>query len=239
MPVRAISRVRGMGLAVRVRTSTPSAMALMDSLWVTPKRCSSSTTSSPRCLKVDVVAEQPVGAHHHVDGAVGQAGEHLGGLGVGEEPAEQLHPDRERRVAVGEGLAVLAGQQGGGHEHGGLVAVLDRLERGPDGHLGLAEADVAADQPVHGPGPLHVRLDLLDGPELVGGLDEGEGRLELGLPRGVGAEGVAGHLEPAPVEGDQLLGDLVDRGPRLGPGLLPLRAAQPVDGRASRRRRRA
>ncbi len=32
IPVSAISRVRGIGLAVRVRTSTPSAMALMDSL---------------------------------------------------------------------------------------------------------------------------------------------------------------------------------------------------------------
>ncbi len=52
IPVRAISRVRGMGLAVRVSTSTPSAMALIDSLWVTPKRCSSSTTSSPSFLKV-------------------------------------------------------------------------------------------------------------------------------------------------------------------------------------------
>ena len=61
--------------------------------------------------------------------------------------------------------------------------VLDRLEHGPDGHLGLAEPDVATDQPVHGQGPLHVRLHLLDGPQLVGRLDEGERRLELGLPR--------------------------------------------------------
>ena len=51
MPVRAISRVRGMGLAVRVRTSTPSDMALIVSLWETPKRCSSSTTSRPSFLK--------------------------------------------------------------------------------------------------------------------------------------------------------------------------------------------
>ena len=51
MPVRAISRVRGIGLAVRVSTSTPSAMALMASLWLTPKRCSSSTTRRPSFLK--------------------------------------------------------------------------------------------------------------------------------------------------------------------------------------------
>ena len=52
MPVRAISSVRGIGLAVRVSTSTPSASALIDSLWLTPNRCSSSTTSSPSFLNV-------------------------------------------------------------------------------------------------------------------------------------------------------------------------------------------
>ena len=124
---------------------------------------------------------------------------------------------------------MLAGQQRGGHQHRRLVAVLDRLEHRPDRHLGLAEAHVAADQPVHGQGPLHVRLDLLDGPQLVGGLDEGEGRLELGLPRGVGSEGVAGDLQSPAVQGHQLLGDLVHRGPGLGPGLLPLRATQSAD----------
>ena len=106
---------------------------------------------------------------------------------------QHLDPDREGRVAVGEGLGVLAGQQGGGHQHGRLVAVLHGLEHGPDGHLGLAEPHVAADQAVHRLGPLHVGLHVLDGPELVGGLDEGERRLQLGLPRGVGPEGVAGR----------------------------------------------
>ncbi|EJW97237.1 hypothetical protein EVA_14656 [gut metagenome] len=35
-------------MAVRVRTSTFSLIFLIFSLWVTPKRCSSSTISSPR-----------------------------------------------------------------------------------------------------------------------------------------------------------------------------------------------
>ncbi len=55
MPVSAISSVRGMGLAVRVSTSMPSARALIDSLWPTPNRCSSSTTSSPSFWKDHVV----------------------------------------------------------------------------------------------------------------------------------------------------------------------------------------
>ena len=51
MPVRLISKVRGMGVAVRVTTSTLALIDLMDSLWATPKRCSSSTTNSPRSRK--------------------------------------------------------------------------------------------------------------------------------------------------------------------------------------------
>ena len=43
--------VRGMGVADNVSTSTCRAISLSFSLWVTPKRCSSSTTSSPRSLK--------------------------------------------------------------------------------------------------------------------------------------------------------------------------------------------
>ena len=182
----------------------------------------------PELLEVDVDPEQPVGPDHHIHRSVGQSGQDRLGLGVGQEPAEHLHLHRERRIAVGEGLGVLTGQQRRGHQDGSLKPVLDRLEHGPDGHLGLAEAHVAADQPVHGLGPLHVRFDLLDGTQLIGGLDEREGRLELGLPRGVRAEGVAGDLEPAAVEGDEFLGDLVHRRPGLGAGPLPLRPAQPA-----------
>ncbi len=65
---------------------------------------------------------------------------------------------------------------------------------------------------------------------LVDGLGEGEGVLELALPRRVGREGVAPHVQAQAVELDELLGDLVHRGARLGPGALPLRPAQAVEG---------
>ena len=51
MPVRLSSSVRGIGVAVSVSTSTSVFSALIASLWVTPKRCSSSTTSRPSRLK--------------------------------------------------------------------------------------------------------------------------------------------------------------------------------------------
>ena len=52
MPDMAMFSVRGIGVAESVSTSTPWDSALMCSLWATPKRCSSSTTSSPRFLKL-------------------------------------------------------------------------------------------------------------------------------------------------------------------------------------------
>ena len=46
-----ICKVRGIGVAVRVRTCTSLRISFNRSLWVTPKRCSSSITSRPRFLK--------------------------------------------------------------------------------------------------------------------------------------------------------------------------------------------
>mmetsp|Transcript_4210 Transcript_4210/g.12245 ORF Transcript_4210/g.12245 Transcript_4210/m.12245 type:complete len:355 (+) Transcript_4210:1473-2537(+) len=50
MPARPICSVRGMGVADNVSTSKPSVMPLRRSLCATPKRCSSSMTSSLRLL---------------------------------------------------------------------------------------------------------------------------------------------------------------------------------------------
>ena len=64
--------------------------------------------------------------------------------------------------------------------------------------------------------------------ELVGRLDVREGVLELALPRGVRAEGVAGRRRPGAVEPDQLGRDLADRLLRPPLGLRPVRAPEPV-----------
>ncbi len=166
---------------------------------------------------------------HHVDRTRGQAGHDVARLGRGEKARQHLDPDGVARVALGEGLGVLLGEQRGGDEHRRLLAVLDRLEHGAHRHLGLAEPDVAAHQAVHGDVGLHVGLHLFDGAQLVDGLGEGEGVLELALPRRVGREGVALHVQPQPVQLDELLGDLVHRGARLGPGALPLRPPEAVE----------
>ena len=63
---------------------------------------------------------------------------------------------------------VLFRQNGRRHEHGDLIARIDRLERGPHGDLGLAVAHVAAKQAVHRPRGVHVALDRFKRGQLIG-----------------------------------------------------------------------
>jgi hypothetical protein len=126
-------------------------------------------------------------------------------------------------------VAVLLREDRRRHEHGNLLAVLHRLERGADRHLGLAVAHVAADQPVHGRGGLHVDARVLDGLELVGRLVVRERGLQLFLPHGVGLERMAGQRAARGVGLEQLLGHVLDGLLRAGLGLLPLGAPERVD----------
>ena len=88
--------------------------------------------------------------------------------------------------ALAEGLHVLGGSKVVGTEHGHLLAVLDGLERGPHGDLGLAEADIAANESVHRGGRLHVCFYVGYGLGLVRGFVVEKGVFHFGLPRGVG-----------------------------------------------------
>ena len=58
---------------------------------------------------------------------------------------------------------MLLGEDRRRDEHQDLLAVLGGLEGGAQGDLGLAVADVAADQAVHRVRRLHVVLDVVDG----------------------------------------------------------------------------
>ena len=111
------------------------------------------------------------------------------------------------------------------------MPVLHRLEHRTHCDLGLAEADVSADEPVHRHGLFHVGFHVIDRLQLVRGLRIEEGLLELGLPGCVGRERVAGSGPAAPVQLDELLCYLPDRGAH--PSLLagPLRPAHPVERR--------
>ena len=132
---------------------------------------------------------------------------------------------------------MLLREQRGGHQHGHLLAVLHRLERRPHRDLGLAVADVAADQPVHRDGLLHVPLDLVDRGELVGRLGATGRR-----PPAPAATGCRGRTRaPWTPCGPRTAGSAGrrSRGPPCGPG--PWTSASPsrpsCAASAARRRR--
>ena len=168
MPASAMCRVRGIGVALIVRTSTSVRSCLRNSFWRTPKRCSSSMTTRPEILEPDVVLHQPVRADDDVDAPVCEALNHLPLLGFVAQAREHLDPHRERREPLLKRGEVLEGQDGRRHENGDLPAVVDGLEGGPQRDLGLAESDVADNQPIHRLGRLEVSLDRRDGRCLVG-----------------------------------------------------------------------
>ena len=167
----------------------------------------------PQVPEGNVPGEQAVGPDHHVHRALAEPRHHGLLLLRRAEAGEQLHPERERRKPLGEGPPVLLGQDRRRRQEGDLPAVHGGLERGPEGDLSLAVADVPRDQAIHGTGLLHVGLDLLDGAELMGRLLEAERRLELPLPGRVGAEHVAVQDRARRVEPEQLLGHLAERRP--------------------------
>jgi hypothetical protein len=85
-PVRAMYSVRGIGVAVIVRTSTSVRICLSFSLWVTPKRCSSSMMSKPRSLKFYIALDKAVSADNDIQAAIFKAGDDftlLLGCGIG------------------------------------------------------------------------------------------------------------------------------------------------------------
>ena len=230
-PVSASCSVRGIGVADSVSTWTSALSSFSRSLCLTPKCCSSSTISRPRSRNSIALAEQRMRADDDVDRAVRDPGLDRGQL---------LRADQARGLArrltgrpakrVGEGLEVLAREQRRRHDDGHLLAGHGGDEGGAQRHLGLAEADVAADQPVHRPAGGEIVEHVVDGASLVLGLLVGEAGAELVVealrrrsapaPSFIGARG--GDL-------DQLRGHVADAllEPRLA--RLPGDAAELVE----------
>src|SRR4029077_11127462 len=108
-----------------------------------------------------------------------------------------------------------------------FIGARTALHPPPRGHRGLAEADVAADQPVHRLLSLHVLGDGVDGALLVVGLLIGERLLQPGGPLVVtGERRPAGRLAPR-VQRQQLAGQLAHRVSRPRLERVPGLASQP------------
>ena len=162
----------------------------------------------PELLGDDVARQDAMRADEHVDLACGEVGEHLLRLGRLPEPRHHVDVQREVAEALAERVPVLLGEDRRRAEHEHLLAVDRDGERGADRDLRLAEADVAADEPVHRPGRLEILLDGLDRPRLVVRLAVGERRLEPLEPLVREIEARALGALALRVEREQLAGEL-------------------------------
>src|SRR5690606_37407070 len=180
-------------------------------------------------LESDVGLEERVGPDHDVDLALGGAQEDVALLLRRAEPRERLDADRVLGESLPERVQVLLDQDRGRREDGDLLPVLDRLEGGADRDLGLAVADVAAEEAVHRAARLHVALDVGGGLALVRRVLVEEAGFHLLLPARVGREGeTLGHL-PGGVELEELGRHLPDRRLGLAAEVLPRLAADLVE----------
>ena len=166
-PVIASCSVRGIGVADSVSTCTSDAQLLQALLVRDAEMLLLVDDDEAEILEDDRLAEQRVGADDDVDRALGEALLRFALLGGADHARKLADPDRQPGEALDEILGVLAREQGRGNDDRGLLAVDRGGEGGAQGDLGLAEADVAADQPVHRPARREVVERRLDGGGLV------------------------------------------------------------------------
>ncbi len=176
-----------------------------------------------------------MGADHDVDLARSEAFFDLGDLTGRHEARDLLDPKRQTGEALAHHLVVLANQKRGRGQDRDLPRGYRDDERGAQRHLGLAEADIAADQPVHRPTGRQIVEHGLDRPLLILGLLVGEAGGELLVQPGRRQQ--RRRFAQAPLGGhlDQFARDLADPllDPRLAASASRARQACP----AARRRR--
>ena len=153
------------------------------------------------------------------------------GLGLCRRPgaAQIFHTAGQAFQALLESLEMLIGKNGGGNEDGHLLVVRHRLESGTHGNLGLAEAYVAAYQPVHGAGAFHIRLYVGGRLALVGGILVNERRFQFPLQETVGAVLKTFLLAPLRIELYQVAGYILNLGLGTVFQFLPCAGTQLVE----------
>ena len=120
---------------------------------------------------------------------------------------------------------MLLNQKGRWNQQRDLLAVLNRLKSRAHGNFGLSVADIARQQTVHGHRLFHIRFDLVDGHQLIGSLDVGEGIFQFALPGCIWAEGMALRRLADCVQADELLRDFLNGFARLSFCFLPVGTA--------------
>ena len=161
----------------------------------------------PHVGQLQRFGEQLVSADHDIGLAVPDALERgFLALAAG-ETRQQGNLHRGVGEAIAEVVVVLLGEQGGGHQHRHLGLVFHCHEGGAHGHFGLAEAHIAAHQPIHGLAGLHVGNHRGNGGLLVRGFLEGEagaegGVIGLRVGKGIAFAGGATGIDVEQFSGD-------------------------------------
>lgn len=146
-----------------------------------------------------------------------------------DEAGQVRHLDAGVLEPAAEGVEMLSREHGRrrGDQH---LQSIEGDDRGrPKGDLRLAEADVAADEPVHGATRRQVVEHCGDGGVLVRRFREGETGGEAGVGRFRRRKRRRPEAQTRPRLFDQGGGDGVDLGAEGGAALGPARSAQPVE----------
>ena len=180
-------------------------------------------------LELDALGQQRMRAADDVDGAILQP--ILGGLGLlgWHEARQAADIERHALEALDEGAVMLAGQQGRRTDHRHLLARHGRDESGAQGNLGLAEADIATDQPVHRLAGGQIVHDVGDRLQLVVRLGVGEAGAELLVEAFRRADRLALAYRALGRDLDQPVSHVGDSLLELRLARLPGDAAQPVE----------
>ena len=117
----------------------------------------------PQILELHIFLQELVSADQQVQTAGAGSLQNAFLLLGGGESGKDLDLHREVLEPAAGGGVVLLGQNGGGHQNCRLLAVQDAFHNGPERHLRLAVAHIAAKEAIHGPGLLHILLDVRDG----------------------------------------------------------------------------
>ena len=122
-----------------------------------------------------------------------------------------LDAHRELLEPLAESTVMLQCKDRRRHQHGHLFGIGDGLESGADRHFGLAEAHIAAHEPVHRRARLHIGLHSLRRSLLVGRVLVNERRFQLVLQKAIRRKRKAvARLAPG-IKRDQFAGNVLDR----------------------------
>lgn len=147
-----------------------------------------------------------MGADDAVDSSGGEFGEEFADFLVWDEATDLSDCNGIGSHPFAEGIKVLLAEDGGGNQDGSLFAGEDCFEHCANGDFGFTEANVTANEAIHGMGGFHFCLGCFNGGELVGGFFKREGVFEFFLPEMVFGESETFGLVTFGVEAEEFGG---------------------------------